>query len=172
MKSKKKRDDEVVPSIDALSWDISSSRTILSDKHVGDCRNVEGLPAGRFSDPPDRRRQTPQATSHRKRWTVKRPACAPSLLDAGSRSPGLKFCCSQRRPTRWPFGNAVRVAFDVACVLPIFPPFEAGGHATNPEPTALGRRSCRGATISPHAACARSQASQASQHGWSKKRQP
>jgi hypothetical protein len=34
------------------------------------------------------------------------------------------------------------IAFEVAFLVPILPPFEVGGHATGSEPTALGRRSC------------------------------
>lgn len=48
------------------------------------------------------------------------------------------------RSNRWPCKDMVygTIAFEVAFLVPILPPFAVGGHATGSEPTALGRRSC------------------------------
>jgi hypothetical protein len=157
----------MILSIDAPSWDIPSSCTIMSDRHVEDSRNVEGLPAARFPDPPDVK---PHRPPHIKKGGPRRDRPVPQVFWMQDRGVQASSSAAARKTDLLALrGYAVQIAFDVAFVLPIFPPFEVGGHATDSEPTALGRRSCRGATIPPHAACARSQASQ---HGWSKKRQP
>jgi hypothetical protein len=153
--------------IDAPSWNIPSSHTILSDRHVEDSRNVEGLPAARFPDPPDVKPHRPPHIE--KKGGPRRDRPVPQVFWMQDRGVQASSSAAARKTDLLAFQGCRSIAFDVAFVLPILPPFEVGGHATNPEPTALGRRSCRGATISPHAACARSQASQ---HGWSKKRQP
>jgi hypothetical protein len=86
MRCKKKRDDEMLYSIDAPHLDVPSFRTLLSDKHVESSRNVEALPAARLPDPPDVK---PHRPSHiKKRWTVEKAGLSPK---SKSGSPDLEF---------------------------------------------------------------------------------
>lgn len=126
------------------------------------------LPDSRFPDPPDVKPHRPWHISKK----MDREEAGVSPKSSGceiseSRPSSSHVSLQPGRPTRWPFREyAVYSPLMLHPLVPILPVFEVGGHATGSAPTALGRRSCRGAIVfrSPHAACARLQ------HGWRKKK--